>query len=197
MALETHRGKNLQIGLLRCDKEVVDNVAEFKQAHREYMECHILTAQPLAIVEMLYGIAIGALEDALRHLKDGNALARANDVSRAQEAVNELMVALDPSVDASLAGNLASLYVYAQEQILKGHVLQSEEAFRAALVVLKPLWEGWTQIREQENNSKPQEQTGLDVAEEEPVLSLSACSTSERGAAYQPELDPVSRDWNC
>ena len=191
------RQENRQISQRWCDMAVVETSAELKQAHREYMKSRILSAHPLEITAMLYDVAIGALENALRYLKDGNALARANEVSRAQEAVNELMVSLDHSVDASLTGNLASLYVYVQEQILKGHVQQSEDAFRAALAVLKPLWEGWTEIRKAEVQSEAREQRNFEIADAEPIISPSPVAVSERGLGYQQEPDPVSRGWNC
>ena len=179
-----------------CDMEAVDQSAELKQAQREYAESRILSAQPVAIVEMLYEVAINALENAIRHLKSGDAMARSSEVSRAQEAVNELMLALDRTVGASFTGTLAALYVYVQEQILKGHVRRSEEAFRAALAVLKPLWEGWAELRKREATDKPLQAKTLDEPARETTLT-SVSSATGYGSAYQPEIDTLSRDWNC
>ena len=99
----------------------MQNTSEIQLAHLSYLETRILSAQPVVIVEGLYQIAIGALETGLKHLKSGDSMARAAEVSRAQEAVNELLLALDHTAGASFTQTLASLYVYVQEQILRGH----------------------------------------------------------------------------
>jgi len=120
-----------------------------QQAHREYMESRILTAQPVVIIEMLYEVAIRSLKIAMAELETGNVSLRSREVTRAQEAISELMLALDHSAGASFSHALANLYGYAQQEILKGHAKQSAEAFRNALGVLTTLEEGWIGVREQ------------------------------------------------
>ena len=117
-----------------------------QQAQREYLESRILSAQPAELVEMLYQVAIQSLKKAIGHLKSGDAMARSGEVTRAQEAVNELMAALDHSVGASFTQTLASLYAYVQQQILKGHAGPSEEALQRAIGILNTLQEGWSGV---------------------------------------------------
>src|SRR5438094_9028427 len=89
------------------------------QALRDYVESRILSAHPLEIVHMLYQLAMDSLRTAIAHLKDGDALARGRAVTRAQGAVNELMLALDHSAGAPFSRTLAELYAYIQELLVK------------------------------------------------------------------------------
>ena len=174
---------------------LVHNAGELQRAHREYLESRVLAAPPVVLVEMLYQVAITALQTAIGHLQSGDAMARSKEVTRAQDAVSQLMLALDPSAQVSFTPALASLYTYIQEEILKGHAQCSEAAFQNALSVLKPLLEGWSGVCEQV--------TGRDAAgvsgPEPPALTQAASShaSTAPGSAYQLERDPASRDWNC
>ena len=174
----------------------MQKASEIQLAHRSYLESRILSAQPVVIVEALYQIAIGALETALKHLKSGDAMARSAQVSRAQEAVNELILALDHTAGASFTQTLASLYVYVQEQILRGHTQKSEEAFRNAIKVLTPLLEGWSEVRRRETQDVPAEPP---ILEEPPAERADAPQSPVRPSlsAYQEESEQVSRDWSC
>src|SRR6476661_3727375 len=114
-----------------------------EQAQREYLESRILSTQPAELIEMLYQVSIQSLRKAIGYLKSGDAMARSREVTRAQEAVNELMAALDHSVGASFTQTLAALYAYIQQEILKGHAGPTEEAFHRAIGLLTTLQEGW------------------------------------------------------
>src|ERR1043166_3832047 len=120
-------------GCMKTNAEVTD------RARRDYVENRVLTADPLEVVEMLYHVAMDALATAITHLNAGDAMPRSRAVSRAQEAVNELALALDHSAGAPFSRTLAELYAYVQEQIIKGHTKQSEAAFHEALSILTTL----------------------------------------------------------
>ena len=168
-----------------------------QQAQREYLESRILAAQPSELIEMLYQIAIQSLTKAMGHLKSGDAMARSREVTRAQEAVNELMAALDHSVGASFTQTLASLYVYIQQQILKGHAGPSEDALRRAIGLLTTLQEGWNGVCADLINlnqavAEPAPQHQPELAEESPAAA------GDRSGEYCQEAVPVvSRDWSA
>jgi len=168
-----------------------------QQAQREYLESRVLSAQPAELVEMLYQLAIQSLKKAIGHLKSGDALARSGEVTRAQEAVNELMAALDHSVGASFTQTLASLYAYVQQQILKGHAGQSEEAFQRAIGILTTLQEGWKGVCAEQAKANravahPAQHSEPEYAEEP------SASTGDRSGEYYTEAVPVpSRDWSA
>lgn len=169
-----------------------------QQAQREYLESRVLSAQPAELIEMLYQVAVQSLHKALGHLKSGDAMARAREVTRAQEAVNELMASLDHSVGASFTQTLAALYAYIQQQILKGHTGPSDEAFQRALGILTTLREGWSGVcadLTRANQAAPQlaEHHEPDYAEEP-----AAAATGDRSGEYSQEAVPVaSRDWSA
>jgi flagellar protein FliS len=169
-----------------------------QQAQRDYLESRVLTAQPAELIEMLYQVAIQSLKKAIGYLKSGDALARAGEISRAQEAVNELMTALDHSVGASFTQTLASLYAYVQQQILKGHAGQSEDALQRAIGILTTLQEGWSGVCSQlatasQSVAPPASHIEPDQPEEQPV-SVEARS----GEYYQEEAIPeTSRGWSA
>jgi flagellar protein FliS len=168
-----------------------------QQAQREYLESRILAAQPSELIEMLYQIAIQSLHKAIGHLKSGDAMARSGEVTRAQEAVNELMAALDHSVGASFTQTLASLYVYIQQQILKGHAGPSEEALRRAMGLLTTLQEGWDGVcADLTKLSQAVAEPVREHQQEQPEEPASA-EGDRSGEYYQEAVPVVSRDWSA
>jgi flagellar secretion chaperone FliS len=168
-----------------------------QQAQRDYLESRILSAQPAELVEMLYQIAIQSLRKAIGHLKSGDALARAGEITRAQEAVNELMAALDHSVGASFTQTLASLYAYVQQQILKGHAGPSEDALQRAIGILNTLQEGWSGVcaelvKANQSATPPTPYVEPEQPEEQPV------GADDRAGEYYQEAVPLpSRGWSA
>jgi len=167
-----------------------------QQAQRQYLESRILSAQPAELVEMLYQVAIQSLRKAIGHLKSGDAMARSREVTRAQEAINELMAALDHSVGASFTQTLAALYAYVQQQVLKGHAGPSEEAFQRAIGILTTLQEGWNGVcgelaKANQAVPHPAQRNEPDHSEDRPA------SASDRSGEYFQGAVPVPRDWSA
>jgi flagellar protein FliS len=179
------------------DMNSVQSPDPVQQAQRDYLESRVLSAQPAELVEMLYQVAIQSLKKAIAHLKRGDALARAGEISRAQEAVNELMAALDHSVGASFTQTLASLYAYVQQQILKGHAGKSEEALQRAIEILTTLQEGWSGVctelaKANQPVTPPTPNVEPEQPEEQPV------GAGDRSGEYYQDAVPVtSRGWSA
>jgi len=165
-----------------------------QHAHRDYLESRTLSAQPVVIIQMLYSVAIDSLGVAMDKLASGDALGRAREVSRAQEAVAELMVSLDHSAGAPFSQELGRLYAYAQAEMLRGHVNRSLEAFRNARSVLNTLSEGWAGVCEQITAN--QDHTAEIHAEIEKAAS--GVDVTSLVARYQPPAGGCeSRYWSC
>ena len=166
-----------------------------QQAQREYLESRILSAQPAELVGVLYQIAIRSLRKAIGHLKSGDAMARSGEVTRAQEAVNELMAALDHSAGASFTQTLAALYVYVQQQILKGHAGPSEEALHRATGILSTLEEGWQGVcAELAKANQPAQPAHYEPAQAEEEMA----AAGNRSGEYCQDAVPVaSRNWSA
>jgi flagellar protein FliS len=168
-----------------------------QQAQRDYMESRVLSAQPAELIEMLYDVALQSLKKAVGHLTSGDALARAGEISRAQEAVNELMTALDHSVGASFTQTLASLYAYVQQQILKGHAGPSEEALQRAIGILGTLREGWSGVSAKLNQTNPQAAPVAEYADANPAEEISTGSGDRSVEYYQEAAPGPSRGWSA
>ena len=117
-----------------------------QQAHRDYVENRVFSAHPVERVQMLYDVAIASVNTAIARFKDGDIFARGRAVTKAHEAVDELILALDHSVGASFTHTLAELYGYVQRQLVAGHSQKSEEAFHKALSVLTTLADAWKEV---------------------------------------------------
>jgi flagellin-specific chaperone FliS len=137
------------------------------------------------------------LKKAVGHLKSGDAMARSREVTRAQEAVNELMAALDHSVGASFTQTLAALYAYIQQEILKGHAGPAEEAFHRAIGLLTTLQEGWQGVCGDLANLNRAVAQPVELSKPDHADTMSA-GPGERSEKYYQEAVPVpSRDWSA
>jgi len=165
------------------------------QAHRDYLESRILTAPPVEIVHWLYQVATDNLTTAIACLRTGDNFGRGRAVTKAQEAIDELMFALDHKVGASFTRNLAELYDFAQREIITGHTRRSEKAFRNALGVLTTLSEGWAGVRERlmaDHSPAPVEAAESDTRQEQ----TQGDGLSHLYSQVLPGPDPA-RDWSC
>jgi flagellar protein FliS len=189
--------ENLQNRLGICDMQFVQSPDPVQQAQRDYLESRVLSAQPAELVEMLYQIAIQSLRKAIDHLKNGDAMARAAEISRAQEAVNELMAALDHSVGASFTQTLASLYAYVQQQILKGHAGPPEDALQRAIGILGTLQEGWSGVCAELAKANQPVTSPAPYVEPEQPEEQPAAAGDRSGEYYQEAVPVTSRGWSA
>jgi flagellar biosynthetic protein FliS len=160
---------------------------------REYLESRVRSAHPVEIVAMLYQAAIDNLNAAIEHLSTHDRFARSAAVTRAEEAVQELLVALDHSVNAPFTYTLANLYRYVVQRIVAGHAQESEKAFREALSVLTTLAAAWREVKAKTCDAPPAEQSAAAAPPEEPRPLV-----NDPYAAYRQNSGTVvARDWNC
>ncbi len=170
-----------------------------EQAQRSYVEGRILSAHPTEIVHMLYQVAIDNLNAAIAHLRNRDAFARAYAVSKAEEAVGELVLALDHSVNAPFTKTLADLYAYSMQRIVAGHAEQSEQAFREALSILTTLADTWSEVKRRVLEQEHVAEARIETPEREPAVE-SPRIVNDPYAAYSenlPAAAAASRDWSC
>jgi flagellar protein FliS len=168
-----------------------------QRVYRDYLESRIATAHPVELIHLLYQVAIDNLNAAITHLKSGDAFARAKAVTKAELAVDELILALDHSVGAPVSRTLADLYGYVLRETVKGHARKSEQAFQDALSILVTLSEGWDGVVKNICGDKQPVSTEPSEAPE-PELAVASAPDS-RYAAYSqgPATAVRSRDWSC
>ncbi|HEY2843327.1 MAG TPA: flagellar export chaperone FliS [Bryobacteraceae bacterium] len=167
-----------------------------QKAQREYLESRILSAQPAELIEMLYQVSIQSLKKSINCLKTGDAMGRSREITRAQEAVNEMMAALDHSVGASFTHTLAALYAYVQQQTLKGHSGPSEEALQRAIGILTTLEEGWTGVRAELAKANQTAAPQMRGQVQEEMVEEPRESVSGRPSEYYQAVPVASRDWS-
>jgi flagellar biosynthetic protein FliS len=168
------------------------------QARRDYLENQAMITSPTEIVQALYQIAIDNVRAALSFLKTGDALARARVVTKAEEAVDELILALDHSVGAPFTRTLADLYRYILNQLVSGHARQSEQAFKDALTILESLADTWTQVRAKLNAETQELEAQMLDTEIEPEPAQEVSAAQDSYAAYSSGSAVASgRDWSA
>jgi flagellar secretion chaperone FliS len=170
-----------------------------QRLQREYLENRIRSAHPMELVTMLYDVAIDNVKAAIGCLKTHDRLSRSRAVTKAEEAVEELLTALDHSVNAPFTHTLAGLYSYCLKRIVAGHAQQSEQPFREALSVLSTLAVAWREVKEQvcaTPQAEPEHAApeGGDLRREElvPVKDPYAGYLQASVASENP-----SRNWSC
>jgi flagellar biosynthetic protein FliS len=167
------------------------------KASKGYIEGNIISAHPVEVVHLLYRVAVDNLNLAIDCLKTGDNFGRSRAVTKAQRAVNELMVSLDPTVAAPFTRNLTELYDYIQRAIIAGHTRRSEQAFQDALGVLNILAEGWAGVKANvmgdQQTAKAERQNPIEErAEDTPGKEVSHLY------AEPPREDlATARDWSC
>jgi flagellar secretion chaperone FliS len=167
---------------------------ETERMRKEYAESRLLSAHPVEVIAMLYEIAIAALQEAIGHLRSGDRFARSRAITRAEQAVQELLFALDHSKGEEFSRTSAGLYHYALKRMVAGHAKQSEAEFEEALRVLKPLARAWTELKTRTVYEKASER-GV----ESPVEAEAGETREEVRnpyAAYRQDPVAAAREWS-
>jgi len=111
-----------------------------------YFESSVLSADPIQLVQMLYGAAVDSVENARRHLHAGDIASRSREINKAYAILTELEQSLNREAGGSLAGNLVELYDYMQRRLLQANVEQSEPPLAEVSKMLSELREAWKSV---------------------------------------------------
>ena len=114
-----------------------------------YEQVGTLTADPPALVLMLYDGAVRFLRRAERALAQGDTVAFAQAQNRAHAIVAELRGALDPRVGAEVGTNLARLYDFMLVHLSEGLVAKSPAHVQHVLGLLETLRDAFRDAVEQ------------------------------------------------
>jgi flagellar protein FliS len=112
-----------------------------------YFEQHILGADPVELVRIVYRHAIKCVQEARAHLAGGRIMERAAAISRAYAAVSELQSALSPEAAPEITARLADLYIYIQQRLLDANLQQKDGPLGEAMGLLTTLFEAWEGVR--------------------------------------------------
>jgi flagellar protein FliS len=150
----------------------------WRNAHDTYLEDRILSADPVELVHLLYQACANAVEDARRHLAEGEILARARSISKACNILSELTSSLDHERGGSISERLAQLYSYMRRRLVEANCQQSDQLLAEVAGLIATLREAWEGVREGTNR----------VVRTETPWMPAMCS--------KPELAQASGEWS-
>ncbi|MGO9097417.1 MAG: flagellar export chaperone FliS [Bryobacteraceae bacterium] len=108
-----------------------------------YLENKILSADAVELVQILYQSALEAVENARRHLKQGEIAARSKQIGKACAILTELTVSLNHDAGGDLSRTLSDLYDYMRRRLLEANFKQIEPPLAEVSKLLATLLEGW------------------------------------------------------
>ncbi len=114
--------------------------------YRTYREGAILTADPITLVQLLYGGAMEAIANARLKLARCDVRGRSAAITNAVAILTELSWSLDHARGGELSGNLAALYDYMQRRLLAANYEQADAPLEEVENILGTLREAWMSI---------------------------------------------------
>ncbi|MCC6291536.1 MAG: flagellar export chaperone FliS [Bryobacterales bacterium] len=115
-------------------------------ASQASLECEVLQADPVGLVQLLYRGALESIRGAREGLARQDHAERSRHISRAGAILGELMLSVNREQGGELAANLIELYDYTLHLVTQAHVEQRDEPLAEAARLLQTLLEGWNAI---------------------------------------------------
>ncbi len=109
----------------------------------QYKQTSIKTANPGALLIMLYEAAIRNVKQATLALDKKDLAAKGLHIGKAHDIINELNNTLNFEVGGEIAMNLERLYNFMIEQLVQANIENSTTKLIAVQKVLENLLEGW------------------------------------------------------
>lgn len=157
-------------------------------AQESYLVTKVMTATPQKLQLMLIDAAIRSCLRGRQKWEQGDEDGANDALVHAQHVVGELLAALNPEVDAALAKNAASVYLFIFRSLMEANTERNAKKLGDALRVLEVERETWRLVCEQLGGETPRatadDQTMHSAMQEaEPA----AASSSSTGRANQDE----------
>lgn len=112
-----------------------------------FVNAAVITADPHALVLMLYDGALSASRQALGHMQAGRIADKGQALSRATRIVDEgLKVSLDTAAGGDLALRLRDLYDYITMRLLQANLRNDHAALAEVIRLLDGLRDAWAAI---------------------------------------------------
>ena len=121
------------------------------EGRQAYLETHVLSADPMELVCLLYQHAVDAVQDARHHLASGNIGGRAKAISKAVAILGELTSSLNREAGGSISNNLEQLYEYMTLRLTEANVRQEDAPLAEVGSLLTTLSQAWNEARAQQS----------------------------------------------
>jgi flagellar secretion chaperone FliS len=115
--------------------------------NQRYLETAILGADRMELIRILYRGAIAAIQEARQNLSRGEIMQRSKSISRALDCISELTLSLNHETPGGISQQLADLYQYVQQLLLKAHARKSDAKLVEAASILETMLSAWTEIK--------------------------------------------------
>ena len=115
-------------------------------AYQNSQDLDVLSATPMQLVRMLYVGAIGAIQSACDHLRNGDIRERSRQITKACSIIEELTLSLDKGRGGQVALDLTELYVYLHKRLIAANIEQQIEPLLEVKRHLETLLEAWQAI---------------------------------------------------
>jgi len=112
-----------------------------------YLETHVLAADPLELVCLLYQHGADAVQDARQFLASGNIAARGKAISKAIAILGELTSSLNREAGGTIVSNLEQLYEYMTLRLTEANVRQQDGPLAEVQSLLNTLGQAWHETR--------------------------------------------------
>ena len=122
---------------------------DLRNAADVYRTSSVENAPPIQIIRLLYEGALRFLEQAARQDPSDPGGVFPQAVSRVDDIVVELRLALDPNVGGDVTENLERLYLYCEDELGRACLERTIEPLANARTVLEILLDAWHQVEVQ------------------------------------------------
>lgn len=112
-----------------------------------YLETHVLSADPMELVCLLYQHASDAVQDARQYLAAGQIAERSNAISKAVGILGELTGSLNREAGGTICTNLEQLYEYMTLRLTEANVRQQDGPLAEVASLLATLGQAWHETR--------------------------------------------------
>ena len=116
---------------------------------------NVVSADPMELLCLLYQHALGAVQDARRHLKGGDIAARGKAICKAVAIIGELTSSLDHKAGGTISANLEQLYAYMSLRLTEANIRKQDAPLAEVESLLNTLGEAWKEAKGKEAAPAP------------------------------------------
>lgn len=118
--------------------------------YEQYKQTQVTTANQGKLIVMLYDGAIKFLNIAIENMEPKKYDVVNNNILKAQDIINELILALNMEQGGEIAQNLFNLYIFFKKQLLEANMKKDKEILKNVIKLLKELRDAWDKISAKE-----------------------------------------------
>jgi len=111
-----------------------------------YQETTVITQNQGKLIVMLYEGAIKFLKLAVKEIEANNPGEKGKLITKAEDIINELNMALDMEAGGEVAKNLRGLYMFMVRHLHQANIKQDAQKVEEVIKLLEELNHGWKAI---------------------------------------------------